>query len=243
MQKDEIDTSTATRFYHLLMGKGVTDVIPSLITSSAHIFGILLVSSSCVSCAVTLVTGVKEIMDNQSIVLPKMNVNNYESVWRQILALANHYSWADERVLTFVPTLLDDFLSDAYETLSTKQRSTIMLLKENLGKVSGAIGFGRESWAQLFMDRSQHENEPVQTYAVELKKLFLKAFPNEKLSSEILLERFISGLESETKKFMLKVGKPTNIEDAITNACRIFNETKHERLEVNTGCCGDKLVL
>ena len=157
---------------------------------------------------------------------PKMTVNNYENVWRQVLAYAKHNNWGDERILTFVPTILDDFLFDAFETLSTKQCSTVLLLKKNLGEVSGAFSNTKQSPAQLFMSRNQNGEESVQPYAIELKKLFLKAFPTEKMTSNVLLERFVSGLHNDAQKFLIKMGTPEDLETAIVDASRIFNENR-----------------
>ena len=58
-------------------------------------------------------------MDNVYMNIPKISVSNYESVWRQGREMA-YNNWTDERILTFIPTVLDDFLFDAYETLTPK---------------------------------------------------------------------------------------------------------------------------
>ena len=55
----------------------------------------------------------------------------------------------------------------------------------------------------IIMARSQLEHEKVMEYAMNLKKLFRQAYPEESVTSGILLQRFVMGLKTPISKQLL----------------------------------------
>ena len=69
---------------------------------------------------------------------------------------------------------------------------------------------------KLFMTRSQLERERVTEFAMQLKKLFKQAYPEEDSTSGILLQRpFVMGLKTPVSRQLLLRGKPDTFENAI----------------------------
>jgi len=74
---------------------------------------------------------------------------------------------------------------------------------------------------QAFMNRHQSAGETVRDYAADIKKLFKESYPEEAQSSPILLQRFLTILAAPIGRQLLLKGKPTTIEQAITDATSI----------------------
>ena len=68
------------------------------------------------------------------------------------------------------------------------------------------------------MARCQRSGEKVADFASDLKKLFKQAYPEEPLTSGILLQCFITGLMPHISQQILLKGKPTKFEEAVLTA-------------------------
>ena len=71
-----------------------------------------------------------------------------------------------------------------------------------------------------------------------LKKLFKESYPEEAQSSRIFLQRFLTGLAAPICRQLLLKGKPTTIEQAITDATSIkyalnFEPLSEQSSEIN----------
>ena len=71
------------------------------------------------------------------------------------------------------------------------------------------------------MARSQLEKERVAEFAMQLKKLFKQAYPEERSTSGILLQRFVLRLKTPISTQLLLRGKPDTFEKAIEAAREI----------------------
>ena len=58
------------------------------------------------------------------------------------------------------------------------------------------------------MVRSQQQQEKVTEFAMNLKKLFEQAYPEESNASGILLQHFLMGLKTSISRQLLLRGKP-----------------------------------
>lgn len=71
---------------------------------------------------------------------------------------------------------------------------------------------------RLFLVHSQLEHEKVTEYAMSVTKLFRQAYPEESVTSGILLLRFVMGLKTAISRQLLLRGKPDtlqNVTDAV----------------------------
>ena len=88
---------------------------------------------------------------------------------------------------------------------------------------------------KLFLSCCQRSGEKVADFADHLKKLFKQAYPDEKLTSGILLQRFLTGLMSPVSQQILLRGQPTTFEQAIENVKEVEyalnSETEHTEPE------------
>lgn len=176
-----------------------------------------------------------------NITVNKITAQNFERAWARVLAVATHQKWEDSRIITFIPTILDDFMFDAYQTLEEQQKKSSHILKEALAKAAGVLQAETKCSAQKFLERNQREDENVSTYSIELKKLFLTAFPDDVISSQVLLQKFICGLRVSIKSFLTKIGIPETLEEAINNAVRI--ESTKERTELSLNALSSKQAI
>ena len=139
--------------------------------------------------------------------------------------------WNDEKQVSILPTLLRGKL-DHYVHLDATTKADLKLLKtahtKNAGLVQDPLRAGK-----LFISCCQRSGEKVADFADHLKKLFKQAYPDEKLTSGILLQRFLTGLMSPVSQPLLLLGQPTTFEQAVENTKEVeyaLNfETKHTK--------------
>ena len=99
-----------------------------------------------------------------------------------------------------------------------------------------------------FISCSQSHEEKVEHFAMRLKKLFKQAYEKEDPASDVLLQRFLTGLRPSISRQLLINGKPKTIEEAIKTATQIeyglnfdSNESAHcksfeEKFLYEAGC-------
>jgi len=75
--------------------------------------------------------------------------------------------------------------------------------------------------SRIFMSHTQRPGEKVSDFAVELKKHFKEAYPEEQLTSAILVQRFLTGLLPKVREQLLLRGKPDTLQRAVEDAINI----------------------
>ena len=68
------------------------------------------------------------------------------------------------------------------------------------------------------MTRRQCPSESVNDFAMDLKRLFVESYPNEEITSAILLQWFLTRLLPAIAHQLLLKGKPTSLERAVADA-------------------------
>ena len=131
---------------------------------------------------------------------------------------------------SILPMLLRGKLVDYYVDLDTTTKADLKLLKTALMKNAGLVQDPLTA-GKLFISCCQRSGEKVADFADHLKKLFKQAYPDEKSTSGILLQRFLTGLMSPVGQQILLRGQPTTFEQAVENMKEVeyaLNfETKH----------------
>lgn len=113
--------------------------------------------------------------------------------------------------------LLRGKLLDYYVDLGAADRESIDKLK---GALTQRAGLKKDALtaARTFVQRIQQPQEKVVDFVSALKKLFKEAYPEENLTSTVLLQRFMTGLRPTIARQLLLKGKPENLEEAVKAA-------------------------
>ncbi|KAL5516223.1 hypothetical protein EMCRGX_G001504 [Ephydatia muelleri] len=96
-------------------------------------------------------------------------------------------------------------LVECYVELEADTKKAVNYVKEELVKRLRLCREPLEA-GKLFMTRSQLERERVTEFAMQLKKLFKQAYPEEDSTSSILLQRFVMGLKTRSLGRVLSEG-------------------------------------
>ena len=134
-----------------------------------------------------------------------------------------------------MPALLRGKLLDYYIQLDDSEKNTMKALKTALLTRSG-IAKEPLSAAKLFMDRVQGSQERVGDYGMALKKTFKEAFPDELVTSAVLLQHFLNGLRPAITQQVLLQKQPRDLDEAIkaaTTAEYALNFGKSEQASVH----------
>ena len=128
--------------------------------------------------------------------------------------------WNAAKQLTVIPTLLRGKLIDYYVELEDDIKSDVKLLKaaleERAGKKEDPLIASKS-----FNQRSRGPGEGVADFASSLKQLFKSGYPEEALTSAVLLQRFLMGLRPEIGRQVLLHQKPANFNVAVKDAMAI----------------------
>ena len=127
--------------------------------------------------------------------LPEITVENFQRAWTRFGLVASAKEWDESKQKTILPALLRGKLVDYYVELSEKSRASLGAVKKALLEKSG-LAKDSLSAGRLFITRDQGAQERVTDFADALKKLFVQAYPNEAMTSAILLQRFLTGLRT-----------------------------------------------
>ena len=131
--------------------------------------------------------------------LPEITVEDYQAAWIRFELVAAAKEWSPEKQALILPTLLRGKLVECYVDLDTETKKSANSVKDELAKRLRLCRDPLEA-GRLFMARSQLEHEKVMEYAMNLKKLFRQAYPEESVTSGILLQRFVMGLKTPISK-------------------------------------------
>ena len=108
-----------------------------------------------------------------------------------------------------------------------KQLNTALMTKAGLIKDPLMAGM-------MFSSCCQHPGEKAEDFANELRKHFRRTYPEEETSSDVLLQRFVTGLLAPVSCHVLLRRKPTTFAQEIKNAIEIkyaLNFEKHSKPE------------
>jgi len=169
--------------------------------------------------------------------LPEITKEDFLRAWTRFELVATAKEWSSAKKAIVLPTLLRGKLVDIYIELSDTTRADLAEVKKALmskaGLTKDPLVAGKE-----FIARSQRRDETVSTFAEDLKSLFSQAYPSEAPTSEILLQRFLTGLLSSLSRQVLLRGKPTTFDQAVKEAEEIeyalnFESKGESQKEVN----------
>ena len=144
----------------------------------------------------------------------------FERSWTRFKLVAAAKKWDAAKQLAIVPALLRGNLLDYYVDLDNASKSSVATLK---GALAQRAGLKKDSLAaaMTFIERNQRAQEKTVDFAAELKKLFGQAYPDENLTSKVLLQRFVTGLRPTISRQLLLQGKPEDLEGAVKAASTI----------------------
>ena len=152
--------------------------------------------------------------------LPEVTVEDFSRAWKRFELVATAKEWNSEKRAKVLPTLLRGKLVDIYIDLDEATKEDLAEVKKALMKKAGLIKdplvAGKE-----FMVRSQVQGETVEHFAEELSRLFSQAYPTEAPASDMLLQRFLTGILPSIGRQLLLRGKPTTFKQAIKDASDI----------------------
>ena len=152
--------------------------------------------------------------------LPELAVENFSHAWTQFKLVAMAKQWDEAKQLTILPTLLLGRLLDYYVELDTDQKGSLRALKTAL-MTKASIGQDPLTAGRAFGTRRQGPQERAADFATALRKMFMQAYPEEKVTSSVLLQQFLTGLHAPVSKQVLLRGQPGNLEKAISEATRV----------------------
>ena len=159
-------------------------------------------------------------MAQMELPLPELVVKDFTRGWTRFEFVATAKEWNAAKQLTVIPTLLRGKLIDYYVELDDTTKADLKLLKaalqERAGKKEDPLVASKN-----FNERSQSVDERVADYASSLKKLFKVAYPEEAMTSAVLLQRFLTGLLPEISRQLLLRKKPSNFVSALADATEI----------------------
>ena len=162
--------------------------------------------------------------------LPEITVEEFFRAWTRFEPVSAAKEWNDEKQASILPTLLRGKLVDYYIDPDTTTKDDLKLLKTALMKNTGLVRDPLTA-GKLFIFCCQRSGEKVADFADHLKKLFKQVYPDEKLTSGILLQHFLTRLMAPVSQQILLHGQPTTFKEAVENEKEVeyaLNfETKH----------------
>ena len=159
-------------------------------------------------------------MASQDIPLLEISVEEFHQAWTRFELAAVAKEWNAAKQLSVVPALLRGKLLDYYVQLEDSEKSSMKALKAALMTQSG-IAKEPLSAAKLFTDRVQGSQERVGDYGMALKKAFKEAFPDELVTSAVLLQRSLTGLRPAITQQILLQKQPCDLDEAIKAATAV----------------------
>lgn len=159
-------------------------------------------------------------MAERDIPLPEISVEEFHQAWTRFELAAVAKEWDANKQLSVVPALLRGKLVDYYVQLQDGEKTSMKVLKTALMVRSG-VAKEPLTAAKLFTDRIQGSQERVGDYGMALKKAFKEAFPDELVTSAVLLQRFLTGLRPAITQQILLQKQPGNLDEAIKAATAV----------------------
>ena len=143
--------------------------------------------------------------------------------WTRFELIAAAKEWDEEKQLKVLPTMLRGKLLETYMDLAGEEKADLVKLKDALLK-KASFRVDPLLVGKTFMECIQGPEEGVEAFSVCLKKLFKQAFTRaDASSSDVLLQKFLTGLATNISKQLLMQTTPTTFEDAVKAAVRVEN--------------------
>ena len=156
---------------------------------------------------------------NVSIKLPPFTGRESWNVWFnrfEKIAIPQHWS-SDRKLDEMLPRLQGPAGEFAFGQLSRRTRSNYYELSNELNNRFKVIETTK-SFKTQFSRRQQKHGEKVEDFALELKRLYDKAYPgrDENTRIEELLRKFLDGVSDEKARFHVEyIKEPNNIDEAV----------------------------
>jgi len=159
-------------------------------------------------------------MAQMDLPLPELVAEDLKRGWTRFEFVAIAKEWDAAKQLAVIPALLRGKLIDYYVELDDATKKDLKLLRaaleERAGKKEDPLVASKN-----FTQRNQREGERVSDFTSSLKQLFKTAFPQEAMTSAVLLQRFLTGLHSEISRQLLLRQKPADFTSALKDAMDI----------------------
>ena len=161
--------------------------------------------------------------------LPPFNGKEDWKVWiTRFEAIAQRCNWnEDTRLDNLLPRLQGRAGDFVFNQLSYETMSSYSELVKELNSRFRTVETQR-TFAAKFSQRAQKQDETVEEYAAELKRLYAKAYKSRdsKTRQEDLVRRFLNGLKDHEARFEIEFHKePDDIDQAVYHAVN-FIQTK-----------------
>ena len=179
-------------------------------------------------------------MSSFEIPLPEIAEENFTRAWTRFELVSAAKEWQADKQAAILPTLLRGKLVDLYVDFDDDTKKDLKKLKKTLMEKAG-LAQDPLTAGKLFMTRSQRQAEKVTDFVSDLKKLFKRAFPDDDLTSCVLLQRFMTGLAPRISQQVLLQGKPTSLEKAIESAEAIEYAFNFEQKSIEPAAQTDKI--
>lgn len=126
--------------------------------------------------------------------------------------------WDVEKQLVMLPMLLHGKLLNKNVELDAEVKADFKKLHAALLRNTGPAEDSLFT-TKAFVSHNQQLDERVADFASAFKKLFHQAYPNEWVTSTILLQRFLTGLWPPIRQqLLLRAGRPEELTKAIQDA-------------------------
>ena len=169
--------------------------------------------------------------------LQEITAEEFHRAWTHFELVVKADEWDEALQKLVLPTLLRGKLVNYYTEADEETRDNLERLKTLLMTKAGLVRDSLTS-SQMFMTRTQYQDEKVSDFAVELKRLFREAYASDDYSSAILLQRFLTGLHPSIRRQLLLHGKPDTLQEAIAAGTNVeyalnFDTSAGDTQEVN----------
>ena len=142
------------------------------------------------------------------LLLPEITTKEFSRAWTRFELVSTAKEWNTEKQVMILPTLLHGKLVDYYVELDEALKTSMKLLKTALmmraGLIKDPITAGK-----IFISCCQHANDKAEGFTNFLRKLFKQAYPDEEVTSGILLQRLLTGLHMPVSHQILLHRQPT----------------------------------
>jgi hypothetical protein len=161
--------------------------------------------------------------------LPPFTGKDSWEVWiKRFGDVASLHAWSEEKKLQEILPRLQGIAGEfVYGQLPREKRTHYKRLVVELNHRFRVVET-RKTYQAKFSHRVQKANERVEDFAVELKRLYDKAYPrrDRETRREDLLRKFMDGLHDDKVRFHVEFAKdPSSIDDAVSEVIN-FLETR-----------------
>ena len=138
--------------------------------------------------------------------LPEITVEDFKRAWTRFELVADAKDWNENKRKVILLTLLRGKLVDIYLTIDEETRGNLQHLNKALMRRAGLLRDPLTA-SRSFMTRRQGPSENVNDFATDLKRLFVESYPDEEITSAILLQRFLTALLPAIARQLLLKGQ------------------------------------